>query len=75
MDTSEPDLLTAQQLGAIRRLAAAKHGRMDPEEMLSGIAPQSYYSYAGGGVVRHNSGNKVGVYHGKDEAFRKEYKK
>jgi len=43
--------------------------------MLSGIAPQSYYSYAGGGVVRHNSGNKVGVYHGKDEAFRKEYKK
>ena len=69
-----PDLLSADEIKAIRRLAAAKKGHMDPEETMAAADqdnPAAPGGYAKGGVVRHASGNKVGAYHGKDKNFAK----
>jgi hypothetical protein len=70
----DPTTYTAQELRAIRNLAAAKKGKMDPEEtMAAADAEASGENYRKGGVVHHNSRSKFGAYHGKDQAFRKEY--
>ena len=59
--------LTLDELRAIRAKAAARKGKISPDEMLE----MDRDPYAKGGVVRHASGNKVGAYHGKDKNFAK----